>query len=373
MITETLKDITALGVNKSLPLYVSATRTKAWIQQGTTYYPLATCDINRIKPNSVARVSGVISYPSSGSIASKGFLIMINNVAVHQVFPVATTQCFSFEVYLYVSTNSASVLRAQTFIGTGVAALSDGTGNLFGSNTSGGVTTAAITLNGTSDTLTLKTRVQGTPSSNGEYHSLEGFTVELLNTPTPVSYNSDYVACWGDSLTAGTGATFGSTDYPHVLGKARIGKPFINLGIGGETAAQILTRFLADKVNGVCNTAVLWWGRNNVGSPTMQADVLSALASAVAALNHSRYIIMPVLNASTEPNGSANKIAIDALNAAIASTYPAANFLDIVAVICTEANGTPNAAWLSDTIHLNATGYAAVAASVDAKLTTNGW
>ena len=356
-----------------LPLFVSATKAKAWIKQDPAYYALATCDISKIKPNSVVRVAGIISYPSSGSIASKVLNLQINGVTVHQVFPVATTQHFSFETYLYISGNKTVSIRAQAFMGTGVAALSDGTGNFLGANTSGGVTSSTITLNGTTDTLTIKSRVQGTASSNGEYHTLEGFTVELLNTPSPVSYSSDYVACWGDSLTAGTGATFGSTDYPHVLGKARIGKPFINLGVGGETAGQILARFLADKVNGVCNTVVLWWGRNNVGSPTMQADVLSALASAVANLNHSRYIIMPVLNASTEPNGSANKIAIDALNAAIASTYSATNFLNIITTICTEVNGTPNAAWLSDTIHLNATGYAAVAAAVDAKLTANVW
>jgi len=354
-------------------IYASGSAVKAWIKQDPTPYTLASCDIsNKLKKNCVVRVSGVLTYPSSGSIAAKVLYIQINNVTVHQVFPVATAQHFSFEVYLYIRGNALTSVRAQAFIGTGSAALSDGSGNLFGVNTSGGPTLSTIALTG-SDTLTIKSRVQGAASSSGEYHTLEGFTVEILKTPSPKSYNSNTVACWGDSLTAGTGATLGSTDYPHVLGKLRIGKPFYNGGVGGETAAQILTRFLADDVHGKDETVILWWGRNNVGSPTMQADVLAALASAVANLNHSRYIIMSVLNMSTEANGSANKTAIDALNAAIASTYPAANFLNIVAIICTEANGTPNPAWLSDTIHLNATGYAAVAASVDAKLTTNGW
>lgn len=372
MISQTIKELSAIGVKRSLPLYASGTPTKAWIKQGPVYYPLASLNISHVlKKSSVVRISGFVSY-FTPAVAGKSFIISINGVGVAQCFPTASALQLSFEMYLYIDSKGVTAVRSQVFIGTGSAGLTDGTGNQFGTNTSSARTSSTIALTG-NDTLTIETMVAGSASSSGEFHQLDGFCCEILNTTSPLSYNSNAVACWGDSLTTGAGATFGSTDYPHVLGKLRIGKPFYNGGVSGETAAQILTRFLADEVHGKEETAVLWLGRNNVGSPTMQADVLSALASAVAALNHSRYIIMPVLNASTEPNGSANKIAIDALNAAIASTYPAANFLDIVAVICTEANGTPNPAWLSDTIHLNATGYAAVAAAVDAKLTANVW
>jgi len=373
MITETLKDLTALGVNKSLPIYVMASPLKAWIKQDPTDYTLATCDItNKIKKSSVIRVSGLISYTLTGSIAGKALKIKINGADVHQVYPTATTKQLGFEVYLYIDGEAQNSVRAQTSMGTGSAALTDGTGNFFGANTSSLPTTTPITLTGTNDVLTINTRVQGTASSNGEYHTLEGLVVEVLNTPSPKSYNSNAISCWGDSLTAGTGATSGN-DYPSLLGKLRIGKPFYNGGVGGETAAQILARILVNDIRGKEDTVVFWMGRNNVGTGTMQTDVLAALASAVANLNHSRYIIMTVLNATNEPNGSANKIALDALNAAIASTYSATNVLDIVATICTEVNGTPNPAWMSDTIHLNNTGYAAVAAEVDAKLTANGW
>ena len=356
-----------------LPLYVMGSSLKAWIKQDATVYTLATCDItNKIPKSSVIRISGLMSYQLSGSIAGKVMEIRINGVTVHQVYPTATTKQFGFEVYLFISGSAQNTVRAQSFIGTGTAALQDGTGNLFGSNTSSLPTTTPITLTGTNDVLTIGSRVQGVASSSGEFHILEGFVVEVLNTPSPKSYNSNAISCWGDSLTAGTGSTSGN-DYPILLGKLRIAKPFYNGGVGDETAAQILTRILVSAIRGKEDTVVLWMGRNNVGSPTMQADVLSALASAVANLSHSRYVIMTVLNATTEPNGSANKIALDALNAAIASTYSATNVLDIVATICTEVNGTPNPAWMSDTIHLNDTGYAAVAAAVDAKLTANGW
>lgn len=357
---------------KTTQMYAMGSPLKAWIKQDSTIYTLATCDItNKIKKSSIIRISGLMSYPLT-SIAGKVMEIRLNGVPVHQVYPAISTKQFGFEVYFFIDGTAKKLVRAQSFIGSGAAAITDGTGNLFGSNTSYLPTTSSITLTGTNDVLTIGSRVQGTASSDGEYHILEGFVVEMLNTPSPTSYNSDSIACWGDSLTAGSGATAGN-DYPSQLGKLRIAKPFYNGGVGGETASQILTRILDDDLKGKVDTVVLWMGRNNVGTGTMQADVLSALASAVANLNHSRYVIMTVLNATTEANGSANKTALDALNAAIASTYSATNVLDIVATICTEPNGTPNPAYMSDTVHLNNTGYAAVASAVDAKLTANGW
>lgn len=357
---------------KTTQMYVMGSSLKAWIKQDTNYYTLATCDItNKLKKSSVIRVSGLMSYQLTGSIAGKILEFRINGINVHQVYPVATTKQFGFECYLYIGGGAQSTVRAQSFIGTGTAAIQDGTGNLFGANTSSLPTTTPITLTDTNDTFTIVTKLQGSGAS-GEFHTLEGLVVELLSTASPKSYNSNALSCWGDSLTAGTGGTAGF-DYPSQLAKLRYGKPVYNGGIGGETAAQILTRILVNDIRGKVDTVVLWMGRNNVGSGTMQADVLSALASAVANLNHSRYVIMTVLNATTEANGSANKTALDALNAAIASTYSATNVLDIVATICTEPNGTPNPSWMSDTVHLNDTGYAAVASAVDAKLTANGW
>lgn len=49
------------------------------------------------------------------------------------------------------------------------------------------------------------------------------------------------VACRGDSLTYGYGASHGSTDYPSVLAKL-CGKTIYNLGVSGESTDEILAR-----------------------------------------------------------------------------------------------------------------------------------
>lgn len=353
----------------------SGTGNKMWVQQGTSSYTLAKIqlDSSKLVPSSVWRISGLIRFYTP-SVAGKAVYILLGSSTVQQCFPVTATQHFGFELYVYVDSSGSAIVRAQPYLGSGSGATSDGTGSFFGANTNPPTYTTGISISG-NPTLTIKSRVAGTPSSSGEFHELIGFTFECISDGnSPANYSeTNALACWGDSLTAGAGATAGSQDYPHVLATLTPGRPFYNGGVGGETAAQIVTRQKADVVRGKYWTQVLWIGRNNVGSGTMQADVLSALSSAVANLSHSRYIIMTVLNMSTEPNGHGNKTALDALNSAIIAAYPAANVLDIRTTVCTEANGTPNPAWLSDTIHLNATGYAAVAAAVNAKLTANGW
>lgn len=49
------------------------------------------------------------------------------------------------------------------------------------------------------------------------------------------------IACWGDSMTAGSGASGSATRYPQTLG-TELGRTVANLGIGGQGSAQIAGR-----------------------------------------------------------------------------------------------------------------------------------
>lgn len=347
---------------------------KKWCKQGSTFQQLGVFSIpqSKIPKNCILRVAFCVNYYTP-SVAGKKTTIRLNNVVVGQVFPIATHQSFSATVDIAISSNGLNSIRAQGIIGQDVNTTTDGTGKQVGSYLSSRATSAAISLS-TTNTLEICSEVTGSVSSSGEFHELAYASVQVLQDvgATVTELPSNMIACWGDSLTAGTGAVAGTSDYPTVLAKTSPYRPYYNGGVGGETAQQILTRVLADETLGKHVTCVFWFGRNNVGSPTMQTDVLAALASAVANLSHSRYLIMTVLNATTEPIGNANYNAIIALNNAILSTYPN-NSLDIRTILATEPNGTIPVALMSDTVHLNATGYASVASNVATFLDAKGW
>src|ERR1051325_9724155 len=102
--------------------------------------------------------------------------------------------------------------------------------------------------------------------------------------------NTDRIVCWGDSLTAGTGASKGN-EYPSQLSRLT-GRPVVNTGIGGETSTQIVDRFLGNtKYHN--DTLIIWLGTNNSFAPdAIVADVQRAIAK----LAHQRYLIAGPLN-----------------------------------------------------------------------------
>ena len=67
------------------------------------------------------------------------------------------------------------------------------------------------------------------------------FSGPVIRNPNPAGEN---IICFGDSLTAGTGAPEGK-DYPSQL-SAMIGRPVINAGVPGDTTAGALERLDAD-------------------------------------------------------------------------------------------------------------------------------
>jgi hypothetical protein len=131
-------------------------------------------------------------------------------------------------------------------------------------------------------------------------------------------------------------------------------------------------------------TVVIWAGRNNSGSPSqVEADI----AAMVAALpSPKRYVILAVLNGSSEGTGTGAYTSITSINTYLASTYPN-NYFDIRTYLVqhglTDAglaptgqdstdigNDLPPTSLRFDNIHLNTFGYSVVAAQV-AKWITN--
>ena len=185
----------------------------------------------------------------------------------------------------------------------------------------------------------------------------------------PAGLDQNNIAAWGDSFTdAGYG------QYPRMLSQLTDLNVF-NGGIGGETSAQTKTRMTADaqKRNWPC---IIWSGRNDSNN---QPQVLSSVASMVASLGHSNYLIVPIFNGQNEGTGSYAYSQIGPLNSALATTY-GNHYLDVRSYIVSKydstkaqdiidhaANTTP-ASLRSDFLHPNIAGSNMIASYIYAHL-----
>lgn len=134
------------------------------------------------------------------------------------------------------------------------------------------------------------------------------------------------ISCWGDSITY-----YG---YPQIMQDMMPGSTVRNYGVPGEGSSQIAARMVAatDRYDDI---HVFWVGVNDAYH---QTTIMNALASMVAVLPHSNYLIlMPVTGegsyAPPTPPHMAN------LKAAIQSAYPN-NFYDIREYLMTRGNGS---------------------------------
>lgn len=177
---------------------------------------------------------------------------------------------------------------------------------------------------------------------------------------------------WGDSLTEGSGGT----PYPTTL-QSLTTFTVTNKGVGGDTSTQIKTRFLAEPAN-FGKSVIIWAGRNNYTDPTtVKADI----ASMVASLGHTRYLIVSVLNGdfgTYERIGGAGYIFITQLNADLKALY-GDKYVEVREFLVSQHNQTaqdlldfaddiPPTSLRSDAIHLNSAGYTKVAEFLNKKL-----
>lgn len=177
--------------------------------------------------------------------------------------------------------------------------------------------------------------------------------------------NSTLVACWGDSVTAGTGANPpNGPPWPTVLATVT-GNQVYNGGVGGNTSTQILTRFLAQSATWN-DTTIIWSGFNNVNdAPTVEADI----ATMVATLTHSRYVVLGIYGGVGDATAKTQCLAI---NATLSATY-GTHFLDAYTFLWNSYNPNDSAdvaahaahyvppSLIISTVHLNTAGNALIA------------
>lgn len=360
-------------ISDSRVIACQGTPVTAFVKQDTAYTDLANFTIlsRDIPAGCMIRMYGCISMRST-TIGGKNIALRFAGSLIQTATIGTLDYTVDFEQYYFVTADKKTIRRAKPYLACGTAAAADAKGITFGGNTSSLPTNVSVDMT-QNQVLQVQAKVNGS-STSGEYIQLDAFVVEVLkgysgDIPTTLAPTNS-VNCWGDSLTQGSGSAAWN-DYPAALSKLKR-VPYYNGGVAGETAQQIVARMLLDLIHVRNGTVVLWMGRNNVTGSNPATTILAQLAIAVAALGHTRYVILTVTNASDEPSGSANFITIAAINAAIIAAYPN-NYLDIRTVLATDPGSVIPAALRSDTIHLNDAGYLVVATSVNAFLTGKGW
>lgn len=146
---------------------------------------------------------------------------------------------------------------------------------------------------------------------------------------------STAISIWGDSLTQGNVDGLGD-NYPSDL-QAYTTRIAHNYGIGGQTSAQILTRF-QNNPNSYNDYTVIWAGRNDISNSVPTATIEANLTSMVTLLpSGGRYVLMTILPRQDEPTGSTNANNIATVNSYITSTYTS-NYLDIRSLLIADYN-----------------------------------
>lgn len=190
------------------------------------------------------------------------------------------------------------------------------------------------------------------------------------------------IQAWGDSMTAGSG-TGVTTGWPVRL-QDSIKMVVENKGAGGETSAQITTRFVADTSNKDQWINTFWMGTNDgyIGDqPAWVSGVLANIATCVSGLKGSkRYLVLGV---TRYDGGAVPKSALDTLDSQLISIY-AEKFVDVRGYLQSRNDGSVNdladiSAGLvprslrSDFVHLSDKGYQMVSDLLSEKIKALGW
>ena len=159
------------------------------------------------------------------------------------------------------------------------------------------------------------------------------------------------IVCFGDSLTAGTGATAGAS-YPDQLARL-IGRPVINAGVPGDTTAAALARLERDVLARSPRIVCITLGGNDLKNGVPRDEAFANLTVIVRRIHATGALVVvggidiPLLGRGF---GSAYR--------ELAEETGAVLIPDVLDGIM----GKP--ALMSDTIHPNADGYAVMAARV---------
>ena len=194
------------------------------------------------------------------------------------------------------------------------------------------------------------------------------------------------IACFGDSLTNGAGASAGN-NYPGVLDRDKYDyeRAVFNGGYNGGTSTVIKGVFDANTAQHPA-VRIIWAGNNNPEAGEQETRAREDVAYMLATNPHPRYLVIGNICGKWGVNYEAGGAVWE--NIAARNTYWAglhgAKFLDVFTVLRSSGNGgtQDNAdvakgsvptSLCSDEIHLNDAGYAVVANAVFAKLLELGY
>jgi lysophospholipase L1-like esterase len=176
------------------------------------------------------------------------------------------------------------------------------------------------------------------PDLSGKYLSIGSTSTarSTLGLQYATAADLTMIAAWGDSLTYGAGGT----SYPSQLANL-LGVPVYNGGVNGYTSSQIAAAMLA-ATSTYSDPTIIWAGRNDItGSLSTDEPIIQAnIASMVAALQtagNTHYLIMSILNSSTEPSGSLNYSEIIQINADLSATY-GSHYWDVRSFLVSQYN-----------------------------------
>lgn len=364
----------SIDIAKVVGREIAVSGTPIKISGNATDYVLATITIpgGSLSPDSLLELKSLFTFSGSAG-GRKVNLFWGGTNIIGQSFPTATIGAIQVDHLMWVAPDLQSLTVFIQNFNDVTSPSANGQGAPYSVHTSG---TTVLSVDLTQDqTFTLSTK----PAAD-DTAELTGFS--LMNYSLGASKNfaiGTSIACWGDSLTAGTGSASPLGGWPSQLLIGVPGRPVANLGVGGQTSSQVVDRLVRDKVRGKFWTQVLWVGRNDVGNADLTNVVLTQLARAVANMdNGGKYLIGTITPANGETSGTANGIAIAAANAAIKAAYPAANIVDLFTILTAgTSDGTIQSSWMQNATagnpHLNDLGYTQVYNAISAKLTANGW
>ena len=194
------------------------------------------------------------------------------------------------------------------------------------------------------------------------------------------------IACFGDSLTNGSGATSGKS-YPALIDREKYNyeRAVFNGGYDGGTSTVIKGVFDANAAQHPA-IRIIWAGNNNPASGDQETQARDDVAYMLATNAHPRYLVLGNICGKWGVNyeqGGAIWNNLAARNAYWAGLH-GEKFIDIFAILRANGNGgaQDNAdiakgqvptSLCSDEIHLNDAGYAVVANAVYAKLVALGY
>lgn len=387
---------------------------------GATSKTLATTVIKggAVAPSSLLEITGFVEFV--GNNTSRVITVALGDLTIADTFPDVGINCLQFQSLLWINATATSIrvmdirlngtIQPHRAVSASPLGISDGTA--FSTNLSaitagasyaqadmtavkenfakiaartlgnGSVfrgDNAAKTAYAVDLTADVTLTIAATPAS-GDTAELIGFTVvnyAEASLPKRSNAPANALACFGDSLTAGTGSSSPAGGWPSQLRIAEAGRAVANYGVGGETSSQIIDRFVADKVRSKYWNAVLWIGRNDVGvASNLTTTVMAQLARAMAVrASGVKTVICTITPASTEDDATANGIAIANCNTAIKALYgnrtaEGIAICDTYTVLTTDPGHLIPSAWRSDPVHLNDPGYGQVQTAVSAALAT---